>query len=39
LISPQLVFVTAEEIVTDVVAFTVKDDVAEQPFELVVVTV
>ena len=38
LIRPQLVFVTAEAIETDVDALTVKEDVAVQPLELVIVT-
>jgi hypothetical protein len=38
LFCPQLVFVTAEEMVTDVEALTVKEEVAVQPLELVVVT-
>jgi hypothetical protein len=39
LFNPQLVLVTAEEIVTDVEGFTVMDDVAVQLFALVTVTV
>jgi hypothetical protein len=39
LFSPQLAFVTTEEIVTDVEGFTVMDDVAVQLLALVTVTV
>jgi hypothetical protein len=39
LFSPQLAFVTTEEIVTDVEGFTVIDDVAVQLLALVTVTV